>query len=66
MSDFKPAVTLMEFQVTLEDLEGNPIDSSFNRQRIGSTMYLSVETSPDIAFAVSRLAQFVENPTQTL
>jgi hypothetical protein len=34
------------------------------REGIGSLMYASVGTRPDIAFAVSTLAQFSENPVQ--
>jgi len=33
------------------------------RQIIGSLMYLAVGTRPDIAFAVSNLSQFLENPS---
>ena len=32
------------------------------RSALGSLMYLAVGTRPDIAFAVSTLAQFTENP----
>jgi hypothetical protein len=33
------------------------------REAIGSLMYLMVGTRSDIAFAVSRMAQYVESPT---
>eukprot|EP00171_Calliarthron_tuberculosum_P000993 IDg993t1 len=66
MSDCKPVVTLMECQITPKDLTGDPFDSTLYRQCIGSAMYLSVGTRPDISFAVTRLAQFVETPTQPL
>jgi len=32
------------------------------REAVGSLMYVSMETSPDITFAVSTVAQFLENP----
>ncbi len=66
MAESKPVVTPMNGQLELSDLEGDPFDSSFCRQLIGCGMYLSVGTRPDISFAVTRLAQFIEAPTQTL
>lgn len=66
MLDCKPVVTPMDAQPTQEDIDGEPVDSTLYRQAIGSAMYLSVGSRPDIAFAVGRLAQFVENPTQPL
>lgn len=66
MLDCKPVVTPLEAQPSEEDLAGDPVDSTLYRQVIGSAMYLSVGSRPDIAFTVSRLAQFVENPTQPL
>jgi hypothetical protein len=35
------------------------------RQAIGSLMWAAVATRPDIAFAVSLLSQFLENPGGT-
>ncbi len=32
------------------------------REAIGSLMYASVTTHPDITFAISTLSQFLENP----
>ncbi len=48
------------------DIEGEQIDTLLYRQAIGSLMYLSVGTRPDIAFAVSRLAQYVDAPDDSL
>ena len=35
------------------------------REMIGSLMYLSVMTRPDITFAISTLSQYLESPTTT-
>lgn len=40
-------------------------DKTVYKQAIGSLIYLSIRTRPDIAFSVSRAAQKCENPTQT-
>ena len=66
MKNCKPVVTPMEGQLTQADLEGEPMDTALYRQCIGSLMYLSVGSRPDISFAVARLAQQVEAPTQPL
>ncbi len=59
----KPVVTPMENQLEQQDIEGEQIDTSLYRQAIGSLMYLAVCILSDIAFAVSRLSQYVEHPT---
>ncbi len=56
----------MDKQLEQQDVEGEQIDASLYRQAIGSLMYLAVGTRPDIAFAVSRLAQYVEHSTHSL
>eukprot|EP00171_Calliarthron_tuberculosum_P023718 IDg23718t1 len=66
MTMCKPVVTLMDSQIQQSDLDSDPVDNTLYRSCIGSAMYLSVGTRPDISFAVSRLAQFVECPTQAL
>eukprot|EP00171_Calliarthron_tuberculosum_P002710 IDg2710t1 len=66
MADSKPVVTPMERQISIEDTKGDKIDATLYRQAIGSLMYLETGTRPDIAFAVGRLAQHVENPAKEL
>ncbi|PPQ82237.1 hypothetical protein CVT24_012925 [Panaeolus cyanescens] len=43
----------------------SPADKSLYREIIGSLMYLSVMTRPDITYAVSTLSQYLENPHTT-
>ncbi len=62
----KPVVTPKEKQLEQRGHRGEQIDTSLYRQAIGSLMYLAAGTRPDIAFAVSRLAQYVEHPTHSL
>ncbi len=64
MEDSKLVVTRMEGQLLQSDSEGEPFDSSKYRKAVGSVMYLAVGSRPDIFFAISRLAQYVESPTQ--
>lgn len=66
MENASPVVTPMQAQISVGDTETEPIDSTLYRKAIGSMMYLAVGTRPDIAFAVGRLAQFVEAPTKAL
>lgn len=56
----------MDGQLTQVDLDGDPVDTTLYRQFIGSAMYIAVGSRPEISFAVRRLAQFVEKPTQPL
>ena len=66
MTDGKPVVTPMDGHQTPSDLDSKDIDCTMYRECIGSAMYLSVGSRPDIAFALSRLAQHVETPTEPL
>ena len=66
MENSSPAATPMQAQISISDTETEAIDSTLYRKAIGSLMYLAVGTRPDIAFAVGRLAQFVETPTKSL
>lgn len=40
-----------------------PVVNVSYRELIGSLMYLSVGTHPDIAFAVSKLSKYLSNPS---
>eukprot|EP00171_Calliarthron_tuberculosum_P001186 IDg1186t1 len=69
MADSKPCATPMELQSNKES-STIPEDTLASqeipyRQAIGSLMYLALGTRPDIAFAVSRLAQHCESPLQS-
>ncbi len=66
MEDSKPVVTSMEGLLLQSDIEGEPFDSLKYLKAVGSLMYIAVGTRPEISFAISRLAQYVESPTQKL
>ena len=49
-----------------KDHNGNPMDPVFNyRSVVGMLLYLSGNTRPDIAFAVSQVARFTHAPKQS-
>jgi hypothetical protein len=62
MSDANGARTPMEVSIDVDDSSELATNVLF-REESGSLMYLMVGTRPDIAFAVSRMAQYVESPT---
>ncbi len=66
MASSKTVVTPMDGQIEPEDIKGELINTSSHLQAVGGLMYLAVGTRPDISFAVSRLAQFVQHPTRQL
>ena len=48
------------------DTEGSPINEAWNYSSIvGMLLYLTTNTRPDIAFAVSQVARFTSNPKQS-
>ena len=48
------------------DPEGPPVKENWNNSsEVGLLLYLSTNTRPDIAFAVSQVAQFTSNPKQS-
>ena len=68
MKDCKPAKTPMEERIKLykadKDYECNHADRKLYQKLEGSLMHLSVQTRPDIAYAVNKLGQFASNPTK--
>ena len=63
MQDSNPMSTPMINSEPAMTMSNDVIDIPY-RQAIGSLMYLMVGTRPDIAFAICRLAQYSENPTE--
>jgi hypothetical protein len=61
----KPIATPMSASTTLSCFEGSTItDSTQYRSTVGSLQYLSL-TRPDIAFAVNKVSQFMQDPRDT-
>ena len=67
MKDCKPVATPVDVGTKLikatEDEEA--IDQQQYQSAIGSLMYLSISTRPDISYAVGNLAKFSSKPTKT-
>ena len=61
-SDCKPSQTTYDPSVLIRKFEGTTKDQLRYYQIIGSLMYLASTTTPDIAFAVSKLILFVSKP----
>jgi len=53
-----------ENKTTREVYSKNNVDSTLYRQIIGSLMFLTIGTRPDISAAVGIVSQFAENPSQ--
>ena len=66
MQDCKPVGTPVDVGTKLEKAtsEEESIDQQLYQSAVGSLMYLSVSTRPDIAFAVGSLARFSTKPTK--
>ncbi|CAD6993124.1 unnamed protein product [Ceratitis capitata] len=63
MEKCNPIMTPSEVKPQLPEAKDKPCEEYPYRELIGSLMYLCVATRPDIANTVSRLAQFVTNPS---
>ncbi|XP_017482896.1 PREDICTED: uncharacterized mitochondrial protein AtMg00810-like [Rhagoletis zephyria] len=64
MSQCNPVATPSELNVNFDRNNPSNDEACPYRELIGALMYLSVATRPDIANTVSRLAQFVTNPSK--
>jgi hypothetical protein len=61
----KPISSPMSTSTTLSKLDGTSIsDPTLYRSTVGSLQYLSL-TQPDIAFAVNKVSQFMQDPRET-
>jgi len=67
MQDCKPAGTFSDVSTKLEKAadEEEKVDQQQYQSAVGSFMYLSVSTRPNIAFAVGNLARFSTKPTKS-
>ncbi|KAJ1523158.1 hypothetical protein ONE63_001049 [Megalurothrips usitatus] len=68
MMDCKPKATPMEikrtnFESTNDRVITHPKTAFPYREAVGSLLYLSCKTRPDLAFAVNYCSRFVENPS---
>lgn len=62
----KGTATVPMTQLELRPATGlaTPAEIQRYQRKIGSILYIAVNTRPDIAFAISRLARFLTNPSQ--
>jgi hypothetical protein len=60
--DNKPSPTPYDLSLVLQKNKRNGRDQLRYSQFIGSLMYLTSATRPDISFAMSKLSQFTSNP----
>ena len=63
--DAKPVKTPVDISAkiaTYKDLE--PVDKTFYQSAVGSLLYLSKKTCPDITFAVSNFTRYCSEPTK--
>ena len=66
LSDANPNHTPTQQESLGKDLEGIPMTDTWSyRSIVGMLLYLSTNTRPDIAYAVSQVARFSNNPRQS-
>ena len=66
MKDAKSVATPVDLRIKLVKCEDGEekVDQVMYQSCIGSLLYLSTETRPDITFAVSSVAKFCSDPTK--
>lgn len=62
-SNCTPVSTPYDSTVALVKNNGQPINQEKYAQIIGSLMYLTTRTRPDISYAISRLSRYTNNPS---
>jgi hypothetical protein len=64
MTQCSPCATLMEPGMQFEKAQESLyiVDQEIYAKRVGQLLHLAINTRPDIAFTVGRLAQFTSNP----
>ena len=64
MSDCRPVDTPVETKanLTADDESDESVDAALYQSCVGSLLYMSIKTRPDISFAVGLVAKFCSNP----
>lgn len=66
MAESKPVYTPMDQYLPLDTFDNATPTSAPYREAVGYLMYLAVATRPDLAFSVSYISQFLEQPSEQL
>jgi len=62
--DFKPISTPYDSSIALKKNTGEPVSQLEYSQLIGSLLYISNRTRPDISYAVGRLSRYTSSPSK--
>ena len=64
-TDAKPVETPVDISAKIAtDEDSEPVDKTLYQSVVGSFLYLSTKTRPDITFAVSNVARYCSEPTE--